>query len=238
MSKVIALCLDAGHGSNTPGRQSPFTGMKENEFNKAVVGYIKEYCNCNNMIFTDVSPEPTDIPLTTRTSRANSWYDDLKAKYSDLYCLYLSCHANAGGGTGTEIWVHHAAETETVKVAQSVLNEIVSLGLKNRGIKKGFIGNATADYAINRDTNMTSMLIEYAFFDTKSDASLLIDDNFRRQCAKATVKGICNYLGIPFTEFQTAPNAQIAERTANNTNADIKTKVANAISFLQDVYNR
>jgi N-acetylmuramoyl-L-alanine amidase len=201
MAKTIAFCLDDGHGMETTYKSSPLTGMMENDFNRNVVRHIVEYCKANNILYKEVAQGDTDVPLATRTNLANAWYSELKKQHSDLYCIYISCHANAGGGTGSEIWVHSQAASETIKVAQITLDEITSsLGLKNRGVKKGFVSNPSADFHINRESKMTSMLVEYAFMDSEKDAQLLLSDDFRKACARATVKGILTYLNLPFTE--------------------------------------
>ena len=76
--------------------------------------------------------------------------------------LYVSIHANAGRGQGCEVYTYQGKE---VTEARRVLNNICSLGFKNRGIKKANL------YVIN-NTKMTAMLIEVCFVDTHSDVNL------------------------------------------------------------------
>jgi len=207
VSKTVALCLDDGHGTETLGKQSPITGMKENEFNRAVVKYLTEYCKVNNILYLETAQGDADIPLAERTAAANKWYEQLKKQYADLYCLFISCHANAGGGTGCEIWVHSKAAASTVAAAQSVVVEIAKLGMKNRGVKKGYAGDPNADYYVNSATDMASMLIEYAFMDNPGDAQLLLSEDFRKNCAKATIKGVLSYLNLAFIDISETPDS-------------------------------
>ncbi|NOW03246.1 N-acetylmuramoyl-L-alanine amidase [Clostridium beijerinckii] len=74
--------------------------------------------------------------------------------------LFVSLHANAGGGVGTEVFTYNAKE---VPEARAVLNNIVSLGFTNRGIKDG------SGLYVVKHPSATAMLIEICFCDTQSD---------------------------------------------------------------------
>lgn len=74
--------------------------------------------------------------------------------------LFVSLHANAGGGVGTEVFTYNAKE---VPEARAVLNNIVALGFTNRGIKDG-----NGLYVV-KHPSATAMLIEICFCDTQSD---------------------------------------------------------------------
>lgn len=212
MSKVLALCLDDGHGQETAGKRSNLTGMRENTFNRAVVGYMKTMCEKNGILYKEVAPGDTDVPLETRAKTANDWYASLQKQYgNDLICWYLSIHANAGGGYGTEVWVHSTAIKEIQEVAGKVCTAVSALTGKNRGVKKGYPGDSSANFYVNRATNMYSMLIEHAFMDTEKDAKLLMEESFRKNCAAADLQAICDYYGIPFdgeAEQDTAPQPE------------------------------
>lgn len=197
MKKQLTLCIDAGHGSdtrkNTGGKYSPITDMDEYEFNKAVAKHLMLLCDNLGIKYINVSPEDTDTPLQVRTMRANNFY----RQHKDTMCVYVSLHANAGGGTGTEIWAIHNATKETKALVGAVLESICTkTGQRNRGVKLGYVTNPGADFHVNRETDMVSMLIEYGFMDSKDDCYKLLDDKFRQQCAEATLQGICKHYGI------------------------------------------
>lgn len=75
MSYLVAL--DDGHGSTTPGKRTPVIpelgrSIKENEFNKAVVNYLNQElkrCGFRTLLVADGD---SDVPLSTRTKRANA----------------------------------------------------------------------------------------------------------------------------------------------------------------------
>ena len=102
-----------------------------------------------------------------RPTIANSINDSLQQRYNkaDYYNvdLCVSIHANAGGGKGTEVFTYKAKE---VPQARAVLNNLVSLGFANRGIKDG------SSLAMVKRPSATAMLIEICFVDNQSDASL------------------------------------------------------------------
>lgn len=77
--------------------------------------------------------------------------------------LFVSLHANAGGGVGTEIFTYGAKE---VPQARAILNNIVALGFTNRGIKDG------SSLYVVKNPSATAMLIEVCFVDTQSDVEL------------------------------------------------------------------
>lgn len=108
--------------------------------------------------------------LLQRTTKANNNNVD----------YYVSIHANAGGGMGTEVFTYGGRE---VSVARKVLNNIVALGFRNRGIKDG------SHLSVIRNTEATSLLIEVCFIDTTSDVDLYRSVG-AESVANAIVKGL------------------------------------------------
>ena len=96
-----------------------------------------------------------------RPDSAVSVQDSLQQRYSKAdYCnvdMCVSIHANAGGGVGTEVFTYRCKE---VPQARAILNNIVNLGFKNRGIKDG------SGLAMVKRPKATAMLIEICFVDS------------------------------------------------------------------------
>ena len=104
-----------------------------------------------------------ELRPSSASSVSNSlWQRYTKANNNNVD-MCISIHANAGGGIGTEVFTYKGKE---VKEARNVLNNIVSLGFNNRGIKDG------SNLAMIRNTSSVSMLIEICFVDTQSDVDL------------------------------------------------------------------
>ena len=124
--------------------------------------------------------------------------------------IFLSIHANAGGGVGTEIFTYKGREVDW---ARRILNNIVALGFRNRGLK----GNSL--YVTNH-TSMTSALLEVCFVDTQSDVNLyksIGSENF----ANAIVKGLVG------TTANTTSNNVNNTNTTNYTIRDFQTAYNN-----------
>lgn len=105
--------------------------------------------------------------LSNRVRKANSGNLD----------LFISIHFNAGGGTGVEIYTYGASKFSQ---ATSVLNNIVGLGYRNRGIKDG------KNLYVVRSTDPKAMLIECCFVDSKNDMNMFSAEKM----ADAIVKGL------------------------------------------------
>ncbi len=116
--------------------------------------------------------------------------------------LFAEIHLNAGEGLGTEVYTYGAKE---VQEAKSVLNAIVELGFRNRGIKDG-----KSLYVIT-NTNMTAMLIECCFVDTREDADRYNPDAI----AKAIVKGLTRAQAKEKTPAVQAPVKETSKSTVD-----------------------
>ncbi|MFC7443393.1 N-acetylmuramoyl-L-alanine amidase family protein [Laceyella putida] len=184
------ICLDDGHGSQTPGKRTPaipqLNGrmIRENEFNKAVVNFLdQELKRCGFQTLL-VAPTDEDTPLTARTNLANR-------KGADLY---ISCHYNAGGGRGLETY-YWATSSKGKRAATLIHNQLIKSGVErvNRGVK-------TANFHVLRETHMPAVLIEYGFMDDPGlvEARQMIDPKVQKAFAVATAKGICEYFGVSY----------------------------------------
>ena len=107
------------------------------------------------------------IPFRKANAYGNPW-------------LYISIHANAGGGTGAEMFLHYCAwcDQGTSNLAHSVFNAYMSVASKNslpnRGLKAG-------DFYVLRETSRRAVLLELGFVDNSTDASLLESEIFRKE---------------------------------------------------------
>lgn len=199
MSHLIAL--DDGHGMQTPGKRTPpipqLNGrvIKENEFNRAVVKYLDaelKRCGFRTLL---VAPGDDDVPLGTRTRRANS---------AGAH-LYVSCHYNAGGGEGLETF-HYPSSTKGQRAARAIHRHLLASDVKrrDRGVK-------TANFHVLRETRMPAVLIEYGFMDDPGldEAAQMIDPKVQKAFAVATAKGICEYFGVKYVPEARPPMYRI-----------------------------
>lgn len=93
--------------------------------------------------------------------------------------IYLDVHLNAGGGTGTEMWVY-APRGLSYDYAREIVNNIVSdTGLRNRGVKV-----KPTMWSLSM-TNCPSIIVEGGFIDSKKDMDIITPELYARSIAKA-----------------------------------------------------
>lgn len=184
---MVKVVFDAGHGINTPGKRSP-ADEREWSFNNAVlnacVAHLKTY-NGVEILRVDDASGKSDIPLITRTNRANAWRAD----------IYVSIHHNAntakwGAWGGVETFVFPTASAKSIALANAVHPRIVkAMGLRDRGVKR-------KDLHVLRETRMPAILTEGGFMDSTTDIGALRDNAKLKAQGIAIAEGIAAYFGL------------------------------------------
>lgn len=110
--------FDNGHGGmidgvyQTSGKRSPVWPdgevLYEGVFNRAIVDRLMVLCEANNIDAVNLVDTPKDVPLSDRTSKANSI-----AKASDKPCIYVSVHANGFSDESANGWEVYTSPGET-----------------------------------------------------------------------------------------------------------------------------
>lgn len=213
MAKLVAI--DAGHGMKTAGKRTPallkdvvVNGkivkrkgeiIHEHEFNRAVAKYIAAGLKRNGIdyMYTADMVGTSDIALTTRASKANKANAD----------ILVSCHYNAIGSCasfqtrtkGLLVLRTKDCSQNSIDLGKKIHDKLkadceyeYSFGLRRDVDVSGFT------LAILRQTTMPAVLIEYGFMDYEKEAMKMLNPVWQKQCAEATVKGICNYFGIKY----------------------------------------
>ena len=211
---AFIIGVDAGHGHNTSGKRTP-AGEREWDFNNKVLkAFITEINKYQNVIVKryDDPTGKTDVPLRTRTDKANK----------DKCNLYISFHHNANTGkwgtwTGTEVHVYEKCSTtsEAYKLAAKLAPVVANAyGLKNRGIKR-------TNLHITRETNMTAVLIEGGFMDSKIDIVKLRNNTVLANVGKNVAKAVASFKGLklkPVAKPVTTTKPTTTTNTATTTN--------------------
>lgn len=185
---VKKIAIDAGHGGFgvTPGKRSPSNEYEWDFNNKVAVSTIKHLKAYGfDVLRLDDPTGKTDIPLTTRTNKANSWGAD----------ALVSCHHNANTGrwgdwTGTETYTYVGTWKNAEKLAKFVHTEIVkAYGLRDRGLKK-------ANFHMVRESKMPAILLEGGYMDSNIDIKKLRDNKVLEKAGEAVADGIAKYFGV------------------------------------------
>ena len=168
----MKIGIDLGHGvGQDRGAVSKYITEEEiinlvgNEVIKKLRGNGHEVVNCRPSRATSVTNS-----LSQRVNIANSKGCN----------LFISIHANCGGGHGSEIFTYNSKHFPE---CERVLNNLCSLGFTNRGIKNG------NNLHVIRHTKMTAMLIEICFIDSIQDVQRFKNLGYER-IANEIVRGI------------------------------------------------
>ena len=183
---MYKIALDAGHGLNTVGKQTP-DGIKEWTLNDKVrdkvAALLSEYDV--EVIHTDDEGGAVDESLSSRVN-----------KYvSAGVAAFVSIHHNAftgnwNGATGVEVYTDKNPTAKDTKLATLIYNKMVAYtGLKGRGIKKA------AFTVINQNT-VPAVLCEGGFMDGTNDYKIITSDAGQSAYAKAVAEGLIEFLGI------------------------------------------
>ena len=188
-SDGILIAIDPGHNYNGVDTGATGNGLREQDITYQIAEKLKPVLERNgfsvimtrNSIKDNVSNESVSASLNRRAEIGNRNGAD----------LFVSIHCNAGGGTGIETYYCTGSDTGKTLASFVQKNVVNEIGLRNRGVK-------SARYAVLRNTNMPSILLETAFIDTASDAAVLSDPGSQQGYADAIARGICEYMGVEY----------------------------------------
>jgi N-acetylmuramoyl-L-alanine amidase len=176
---VFTVCIDAGHGGKDIGANSGNRLEKDDTLEFALE--LKEKLEQKDIRVVMTRETDDFLKLSDRNQIAN----DAQADY------FISIHRNSGKGNGVEEWINAYPDQEAQMYAEAILSNLDAIGISgNRGVKKGTQDDATEDYAINRDSNMPSVILELGFVNSQTDNELL-DQNLDSY-AEAICEGIWN----------------------------------------------
>ena len=212
----VTICLDPGHGGNDSGA----IGIN-NVYEKNLTLKIAQYCkqelekyNCHVVM--------------TRTGDTNPSLEDRANFAKSQGALYLiSIHLNSGSGyaVGAEVYYPNTNWRPDISqngknVAQAIQNQLVSLGIRDRGIKFRTIdtneypdpfryddGSVADYYGIIRNAKyngLTGMIIEHCFINSVSDYNNYLNSDAKLQkLGVADANGIVSALGLTKKDTKT-----------------------------------
>lgn len=159
------ICVDAGHGEGDGG--AVVDGAKrrlEKDDNLRMSKLFCEALEAYGIKVIMTRDEDVFLELSERVDIAN------KAKVDALISLHRNSYAGTEEVNGVEVWVHSSMPKGASELAASLLDAIMEVGgMENRGVKYGSMSNPREDYVINRDANMTSMIVEFGFITSDKD---------------------------------------------------------------------
>lgn len=185
---MVKIALDAGHGINTAGKRTP-DGEREWAFNSKVLlactAKLNKYQDVQILRLDDPTGN-TDVPLATRTNKANAWKAD----------ALVSIHHNAlagkwGSHGGVETLIQEVTASKGSKdLAALIQPRIVNaMGLRNRGVK-------SKNNHMTRVSNMPAILTEGGFMDSTTDIPALRSDAKLKEQGEAIADGLATYFKL------------------------------------------
>lgn len=177
----MIILLDNGHGVDTQGKRSPVwddgSQLFEYEFNRDIVSRIAKLLKKYGDSVQILTPETYDVPLYERVRRAN--------EYDPENTLLVSVHANAGGGTGFEVFTSKG-ETRSDRFANMLINEIREL-FPTEKVRSDLSDNdpdKEANFYILKHTRCSAVLTENLFMDYEPDCRKLMHTWYRQKIAE------------------------------------------------------
>ena len=143
-------------------------------------------CERHGLDAVNLVPELEDISLDERIRRANEAY------MKDRSSVVVEVHANAGGGTGFEVFTT-VGRTKSDPLAEIMINsmERTLKGFKLRADGSDGDRDKERNFYVIRKVYGPAFLIECAFMDTwEPDCRMMLDDP--HQFTKAIFNGLLN----------------------------------------------
>ena len=237
---MAKVALSYGHGANTyEDKRSKFVikngkVYEEHTHNYKVGVKVRDILKDHGVQVLELQPaNGTDVSLTTRTNKANSWGAD----------LYWSIHANAGTpaarGWAAFYW---GTSKDSKKAAQLYADEVKELGfpLYSGGTYASVKGTWT-DFHELRESKMTAVLTENGFMTNPEDFKYIFEnkDDYYNKMAIAHAKAILAYFGIKYKGEKSTPAAakpaatKPAESKPASGKGDMKT--SSIVEYLQSI---
>ena len=215
----LVVVLDPGHGGGDPGAGG--NGANEKDLTLKIAKYCKNtleeysgvtvYMTRETDRFVGANSTNANMDLAPRTEYAKSVNAD----------LFVSIHLNSTGyGTakGAEVYYpnsnYNAAVGNTGKeVAQNIQNELVALGITDRGIKiRNSANNSTYPDGSLQDyysviwqckrAGIPGIIVEHAFIDNVDDYNKYLSSDAKlRKLGEADAAGIAKALGLEKGEW-------------------------------------
>lgn len=195
---IPIILLDNGHGKETAGKRSPVwsdgSQLFEWEFNRDIVRRIAEKLEADGIPYRVLVPEETDISLTERARRANEI-----AKENNGKAYVVSIHANAGGGTGWEVYTSPGrtpSDATATVFFEEAGREFVPDGWRMRYDYADGDPDREAAFYILKHTSCPAILTENFFMDTEKDCRFIMSDDGRERIANMHVAAIKRVLTL------------------------------------------
>ena len=211
-TKNVVVVLDPGHDATHAGAIG-VNGLREEVLTLKIARYCKEELQQYSGVTVYMTRESEACP-NPGTSSTNDNAKRVAYAKSVGANVYVSIHMNSGasGAHGAEVYYPNSNYRSDIgvegnKLASKVLEQLVALGLYNRGVKieNSGTGDTYADGSLadkfgvirgSKNAGFPGIIIEHAFITNSSDAAFLSNENNLKRLGQADAAGIVNYFGL------------------------------------------
>ena len=211
-TKNVVVVLDPGHDATHAGAIG-VNGLREEVLTLKIARYCKEELQQYSGVTVYMTRESEACP-NPGTSSTNDNAKRVAYAKSVGANVYVSIHMNSGASRahGAEVYYPNSNYRSDIgaegnKLASKVLEQLVALGLYNRGVKieNSGTGDTYADGSLadkfgvirgSKNAGFPGIIIEHAFITNSSDAAFLQNENNLKRLGQADAAGIVNYFGL------------------------------------------
>ena len=222
-NKEVVVVLDPGHDNSHPGTRG--NGLKEEQLTLKIAQYCKNELEQYSGVKVYMTRTSGTCPHPGTTSTDDNAQRVAYAKSVNAN-VYVSIHLNSAGASanGAEVYYPNSnyrsdIGTQGKELASEVLNQLISLGLYNRGIKirnsednSLYSDGSLADYygviKGSKKAGFPGIIIEHAFVTNASDAAFLSKEDNLKKLGIADANGIVNYFGLSKGYWETGKNGE------------------------------
>ncbi|MEG2304943.1 MAG: N-acetylmuramoyl-L-alanine amidase, partial [Lachnospiraceae bacterium] len=211
-ARELVIALDPGHDDTHAGASG--NGLREQELTLKIAMYCKAELERYSGVRIHMTRTTGACPNPGQSST-----EDNKARIRQAVAagasVYISFHLNAStssGVAGAEVYYPNYNWKPDIgmhgeALAQKILDEIVALGISNRGIK---LNTSSGDYTYEdgsladaytvqntcKKLGIPGLIIEHAFVSNSGDASFLDSESDLQRLGQADAAGIAKYYGL------------------------------------------
>ena len=200
----LIIYLDPGHDNTHTG--SGHGSLREEKLNLQIAQYCREELEQYSGVEVRMTRSDSGAcPYPEADDKDQCLLNRIDNACDNGADAYVSIHLNASGvgANGAEVWYWYNNATGN-GLANKIQDQLVALGLKDRGAKPDspYVGEGT--YAVTRECTkrgVAGIIVEHAFMDGSTDYSFLSNSNNIKKLGLADAKGIVNYFGLSKGEW-------------------------------------
>lgn len=210
--KNVVICLDNGHGEETPGKRSPWLAkgippelpLREYAYCREIVSRLAKVLHDDGYPVFIVTPENTDIELKERGKRINDVVAE--AKVNGMHAISISIHNNAAGrgdawkeAYGWSVWTTRG-QNNSDKLAQCLFDAakdvLTPLGQKTRHDVSDGDDDYEDNFAMCRMPKCPAVLTENMFQDCIKEVEFLLTEEGKNAIVEIHHRGIAKFIEL------------------------------------------